>query len=78
MSEEAKKAIIELLEKNSAKGKKKIYPKDLTKALDTLPRADVKAGIQALLDEGILAYWSSGSTTYVMLKKDYDEIKEGE
>ena len=78
MSDEAKQAVLELMEKNSAKGKKKLYPKDVTKALEQLPRAEVKMAIQELLDAGDLCYWSSGSTTYVMLKKDFEEIKEGE
>jgi len=75
MSDEIKKAVLELMEKNSSKGKKKAYPKDLAKALDQFPRGDVKKATQELLDSGDLAYWSSGSTTYVMLKKDWDEMK---
>lgn len=72
-------AVLELMEKNSAKGKKKLYPKDLTKALEEqFPRAEVKKAIQELLDQGRLCYWSSGSTTYVMLKEDFEQIKEGE
>ena len=78
MSDESKKAILDLMETSSAKGKKKLYPNDLTRALEQLPRAEVKMAIQELLDAGDLCYWSSGSTTYVMLKKDFEEIKEGE
>ena len=79
MAEDAKSAVIALLEKNSAKGKKKLYPKDIAKSLEgVVPWAEAKKAIQELLDGGQLSYWSSGSTTYVMLKKDFDEIKEGE
>ena len=79
MSEEIKQEILELLEKNSSKGKKKIYPKDLATALqDRFPRGETKKVTQQLLDSGDLKYWSSGSTTYVMLKKDYDELAEKE
>lgn len=75
MSEEIRKAILELMTKNSSKGKKKIYPKDLATALsDQFPRGEVKKVTQEMLDAGDLAYWSSGSTTYVMLKADYDEL----
>jgi len=78
MSDEVRRAVLELMEKSSAKGKKKLYPKDITKALEPLSRAEVKAAIQELLDAGDLCYWSSGSTTYVMLKKDFEAIPEGE
>lgn len=75
MSEELKQAILDFMEKNSSKGKKKLYAKDITKGLgDQYSRGDVKKKVQELLDSGDLAYWSSGSTTYVMLKKDWDEI----
>jgi hypothetical protein len=79
MAEDAKAAVLALLEKNSAKGKKKLYPKDIAKSLEgVVSWGEAKKAIQDLLDAGQLAYWSSGSTTYVMLKKDFDEIKEGE
>ena len=79
MSDEIKQAILELLEKNSSKGKKKIYPKDLATALqDRFPRGETKKVTQQLLDSNELKYWSSGSTTYVMLKKDYDELADKE
>ena len=79
MSDEIKDAIIALLEKNSSKGKKKSYPKDIAKALsEEHDRKQVKKMIQALLDEGKLNYWSSGSTTYVMLPVDFEKVKHDE
>ena len=78
MSEEIKKAILEFMAKSSGKGKKKLYAKDITKELGNFDRNEVKKNIQELLDGDQLAYWSSGSTTYVMLKKDWDEIKAQE
>lgn len=79
MSEEIKQAVVEFFEKNSAKGKKKMYPKDVATALgDTFPRSEVKKGIQELLDAEVLKYWSSGSTTYVMLKKEWEELQAKE
>jgi hypothetical protein len=77
MSDEIKQAVLDYFEKSSAKGKKKMYPKDVCKALEQFPRNDVKQAIQDLIAEDIMSYWSSGSTTYAMLKKDFDEIKEG-
>jgi hypothetical protein len=74
MSEELKKAILDYFEKNSAKGKKRMSPKDVTKGLsDQFERVAVKKVVQELLDSGELAIWSSGSTTYWMLKRDQEE-----
>ena len=74
MSEELKQAILEYFQKNSAKGKKRMSPKDVTKGLsDRFERREVKKNVQELLDSGELAIWSSGSTTYWMLKKDQEE-----
>ena len=76
MSDEIRQAIVELFEKSSGKGKKKLYPKDVAKSLeDKFPRVEVKKVIQELLDSEVLKYWSSGSTTYVMLKKDWEELQ---
>lgn len=74
MSEEINQAVLEYFEKNSAKGKKKMYPKDVAKSMEeSFPRAEVKKAIQELLDAEKLKYWSSGSTTFVMLAKDWEE-----
>jgi Dissimilatory sulfite reductase D (DsrD) len=79
MSDEIKDAIIALMEKNSKKGKKKSYPKDLAKTLSKEhDRKQVKKMILALLDEQKLNYWSSGSTTYVMLPDDFAKVKADE
>lgn len=73
MSEELKQAVLDFFNKNSAKGKKKMYIKDVTKGLgDKFERREVKKKVQELLDSDVLAYWSSGSTTYVMLKNDWE------
>jgi len=76
VSDELKQAVIELFEKNSKKGKKKLYPKEVAKTLGDFPRKEVKLGIQELIAEEKLSYWSSGSTTYVMLQADFDALKE--
>jgi len=73
--DEIKQKIMEFMEKSSGKGKKKSYAKDVVKGVGgDYKSREVKKEIQALLDEGKLAYWSSGSTTYVMLKADYEEL----
>ena len=64
--EEAKAKIVEGLEKKS-KTKTKFYFNDLTKMLDLKPR-EAKKLINRLVQEEILEYWSSGSTSLYGLK----------
>ena len=58
--EEAKAKIIEGLK--SKKGKSKFYFNDLAKILDEKPRP-AKKFINKMVEEGVLEYWSSGSTS---------------
>ncbi|MFV9690829.1 MAG: dissimilatory sulfite reductase D family protein [Desulfobacteria bacterium] len=65
-TEAAKKTIIETLKKK--KGKSKFYLKDYYKMIpDEKPRT-VKKLVNQMVTEGILEYWSSGSTTMIGLK----------
>jgi hypothetical protein len=64
--EEAKQKIIEGLEKKS-KSKTKFYFNDLAKILEAKPR-DAKKLINQMITEGVLEYWSSGSTSLYGLK----------
>jgi len=59
--EEAKKLIVEKLTKK-LKTKSKFYFSDLAKILGEKPRA-AKKNINRMVTEGILEYWSSGSTS---------------
>ena len=59
--EEAKKIIVEGLEKK-LKTKSKWYFSDLAKLLNEKPRA-AKKYINQMVTEGVLEYWSSGSTS---------------
>lgn len=64
---EAQKVIVEGLEKK-AKSKSKFYLKDFYAFFpDEKPRA-VKKIVNELVTDGILEYWSSGSTTMIGLK----------
>ncbi len=64
--EEAKKIILEALEKK--KGKTKFYLRDFNKFLpDERPRT-VKNIVNEMVREETLEYWSSGSTTLIGLK----------
>jgi Mn-dependent DtxR family transcriptional regulator len=63
---EAKSKIVEALEKKS-KSKSKFYFNDLSKILELKPR-EAKKLVNQLVTEGILEYWSSGSTSMYGLK----------
>jgi Mn-dependent DtxR family transcriptional regulator len=62
---EANEKILEALQKK--KGKTKFYFNDLAKILDMKPRVAKKL-INKMIEEQILEYWSSGSTTLYSLK----------
>ena len=64
--EEAKAKIIEGLGKK-AKTKSKFYFNDLSKLLELKPR-EAKKLVNKLVEDGVLEYWSSGSTSMYGLK----------
>ena len=64
--EEAKQKIIEGLQKKQ-KSKSKFYFSDLSKILELKPR-EAKKLVNKLVEDGILEYWSSGSTSMYGLK----------
>jgi hypothetical protein len=64
--EEAKTKIVEGLEKKS-KSKTKFYFNDLSKILELKPR-EAKKLVNQLVADGVLEYWSSGSTSMYGLK----------
>ena len=67
MSDDLKARVAELLREKSKGDKKMFYVRDVVKWLPDEDRHAVQNAVQALLDEEILKYWSSGSSTYVML-----------
>ena len=64
--EEAKTKIVEGLQKK-AKTKSKFYFNDLSKLLELKPR-EAKKIVNQLVQDEILEYWSSGSTSMYGLK----------
>jgi len=64
--EEAKQKIIDGLTAKS-KSKSKFYFSDLAKILDMKPR-QAKKIVNQMVSEGILEFWSSGSTSMYGLK----------
>ncbi len=65
-TEEDKKLIVETLE--GKKGKTKFYLKDFNKIFPERRPREVKKLVNSMVVEGILEYWSSGSTTLIGLK----------
>ena len=59
--EEAKTKIVETLTKKS-KSKSKFYFNDLAKIMEMKPRLAKKI-VNQLVQDGVLEYWSSGSTS---------------
>ncbi len=64
--EESKQKIIDEIQKKS-KSKSKFYFSDLAKMIETKPR-EAKKIVNQMVEEGILEYWSSGSTSMYGLK----------
>ena len=69
MSDELKEKVTQLFCEKSKGDKKMFYIKDVVKWLPDEDRHAVQNAVKALIDEEMLAYWSSGSTTYIMLKE---------
>ena len=75
--EESKKKIVEALQKK-LKTKSKFYFNDLAKILEAKPRVAKKV-INKMVQEQVLEYWSSGSTSlYGLPHTGKQEAAEGE
>jgi hypothetical protein len=66
-AEEAKKSILEQLQGKS-KTKTKFYLKDFYAMIPDMKAREVKNLVNKMVQEGLLEYWSSGSTTLIGLK----------
>jgi hypothetical protein len=73
MSAETKEKVLEFFREKSKGDKKKYYIKDVVKGLPNEDRHAVQEAVKELLDDGTLKYWSSGSTTYVMLAEFFPQ-----
>ncbi len=77
MSDEIRDAILAMLEKQLKKGKAKVYVSEVPRLVEgDFKKRDVKKKVHEMIDTEDIAYWSSGSTTYVMLKSEYDKYLE--
>ncbi len=67
MSDDLKARITAAFKDKSKGDKKMFYIRDVVKWFPGDDRHAVQNTVQELLNEDILKYWSSGSSTYVML-----------
>ncbi len=67
MSEDLKASVVEMFRGKSGGDKKMFYVRDVTKWFPGEDRHAIQNVIKELIDEEVLRYWSSGSTTFVML-----------
>jgi hypothetical protein len=65
--DEAKKIILDNLQAKS-KTKSKFYLKDFYAMIPDMKNRDVKNLVNRMVGQGLLEYWSSGSTTLIGLK----------
>jgi hypothetical protein len=65
--DEAKKIILDTLQSKS-KTKSKFYLKDFYAMIPDMKNRDVKNMVNRMVGQGLLEYWSSGSTTLIGLK----------
>ncbi|MCA1959849.1 MAG: dissimilatory sulfite reductase D family protein [Desulfomonile sp.] len=73
--EEAKQVILDALQKKSGT-KTKFYLKDFYAMLPDMKNREVKNLVNKMVSQGLLEYWSSGSTTLIGLKGAGKQHKE--
>ena len=76
MDDAMKASIVEFITKKTERGKGLNSMRDITHSLKDYEKHAVKKAVQALIAEGVLDYWSSGSTTYIRLAS-YEPGEEG-
>ena len=76
MDEALKQQVADFVKKKTERGKGLNSMRDITRALKEFDKRDVRKAVQALIEDEVLAYWSSGSTTYIRLA-DYEPGDEG-
>lgn len=71
MSEDLKARVLEAFCQRSKGEKKMFYIRDVVKWFPDEDRHAVQDAVKALIDEDAVKYWSSGSTTYLVLAECY-------
>jgi hypothetical protein len=70
MSEqEVKQAVLDWFEKHSTGGKTKYYLKDVVHGLTQFEKRDVHKAVNACIDDGTLMWFSTGSTSMLVLPR---------
>jgi hypothetical protein len=73
MADDLKAKMVEAFREKSKGDKKMFYIRDVTKWFPDEDRHAVQNAVKALIDEDILKYWSSGSSTYIVLAEYFSE-----
>ena len=73
MSEDLKARVLEAFRQKSKGDKKMFYIRDVAKWFPDEDRHAVQDVVKALIDEDVVKYWSSGSTTYLVLAECYPQ-----
>ena len=76
MDEALKQQVADFVKKKTERGKGLNTMRDIVRALKEYDKRDVRKAVQALIEDEELAYWSSGSTTYIRLA-GYEPGDEG-
>jgi len=71
MSEDLKARVLEAFCQRSKGDKKMFYIRDVTKWFPDEDRHAIQNVVKALIEEDAVKYWSSGSTTYLVLAECY-------
>ena len=76
MDEALKEQVAEFVKNKTERGRGLNTMRDIVRAHKDHDKRDVRKAVQALIEDDVLAYWSSGSTTYIRLA-DYEPGDEG-
>jgi len=71
MSEDLKARVLEAFCQKSKGEKKMFYIRDVTKWFPDEDRHAIQDAVKSLIEEDAVKYWSSGSTTYLVLAECY-------
>jgi hypothetical protein len=71
MGTDLKTKVADMFREKSKGDKKLFYIRDVTKWFPDEDRHAIQNAVKALIDEDIVRYWSTGSTTYLVLAEFY-------
>ncbi len=71
MGDDLKSRVAEAFREKSKGDRHMFYIRDVTKWFPDEDRHAVQDAVKALIDEDIIRYWSTGSTTYLCLTECY-------